>query len=84
MNAVDELLHRELAELFRYLAVGEDELIAGARAIVLTGHGPAFSAGVTCHGFHSSVHPIASIGCGVKASRSSGISSISSHRSFVR
>ena len=45
MNAVDELLHRELAELFRYLAVGEDELIAGARAIVLTGHGPAFSAG---------------------------------------
>ena len=45
MNAVDELLHRELAELFRYLAVGEDELITGARAIVLTGHGPAFSAG---------------------------------------
>jgi enoyl-CoA hydratase len=45
MNAVDELLHRELAELFRYLAVGEDDLIAGARAIVLTGHGPAFSAG---------------------------------------
>ena len=45
MNAVDELLHRELAELFRYLAVGEGELIAGARAIVLTGNGPAFSAG---------------------------------------
>ncbi|WP_394936028.1 enoyl-CoA hydratase/isomerase family protein [uncultured Ilumatobacter sp.] len=45
MNAVDELLHRELAELFRYLAVGEDELIVGARVIVITGHGPAFSSG---------------------------------------
>ena len=57
MNAVDELLHRELAELFRYLAVGEGELIAGARAIVLTGHGPrVFSRGETCHGSRSSTH----------------------------
>jgi enoyl-CoA hydratase len=45
MNAVDETLHRELAELFRFLATGEDELLVGARAIILTGHGPAFSAG---------------------------------------
>ncbi len=45
MNAVDETLHRELAQLFRYLATGEDELLAGARAIILTGSGPAFSAG---------------------------------------
>ncbi len=45
MNAVDETLHRELAELFRFLAVGTDELLVGARAIVLTGNGRAFSAG---------------------------------------
>lgn len=40
MNAVDEQLHHELWELFRDLAA-ECE----ARAIVLTGSGPAFSAG---------------------------------------
>lgn len=45
MNAVDETLHRELAEVLRFLATGEDELLFGARAIILTGNGPAFSAG---------------------------------------
>ncbi len=40
LNAVDALLHSELARLFRELK-REDE----ARAIVLTGSGPAFSAG---------------------------------------
>jgi len=45
MNAVDESLHRELADLFRFLATGEDEILVGARAIILTGNGPAFSAG---------------------------------------
>ena len=45
MNAVDATLHRDLAELFRFLAAGDDPLVEGSRAIVLTGHGPAFSAG---------------------------------------
>ena len=40
MNAVDEMLHRDLAELFRTLKQEAD-----ARAIVLTGSGRAFSAG---------------------------------------
>jgi enoyl-CoA hydratase len=40
MNAVDETLHRDLADLFRTLKQEAD-----ARAIVLTGSGPAFSAG---------------------------------------
>lgn len=40
MNAVDETLHRDLAELFRLLKQESD-----ARAIVLTGAGRAFSAG---------------------------------------
>ncbi|MCP5044506.1 MAG: enoyl-CoA hydratase/isomerase family protein [bacterium] len=40
LNAVDALLHSELARLFRELK-REDE----ARAVVLTGSGPAFSAG---------------------------------------
>jgi enoyl-CoA hydratase len=40
MNAVDETLHHDLAELFRTLKQEGD-----ARAIVLTGSGPAFSAG---------------------------------------
>jgi enoyl-CoA hydratase len=40
MNAVDATLHREFGEAFRMLKQ-EDE----ARAIVLTGSGPAFSAG---------------------------------------
>jgi enoyl-CoA hydratase len=40
MNAVDALLHDELAELFAGLKRHAD-----ARAIVLTGHGRAFSAG---------------------------------------
>ncbi len=40
LNAVDATLHRELAELFAML-----KLESEARAIVLTGAGPAFSAG---------------------------------------
>jgi enoyl-CoA hydratase len=40
LNAVDAVLHEELAELFRLLR-REDR----ARAVVLTGHGKAFSAG---------------------------------------
>lgn len=40
MNAVDETLHHDLAELFRTLKQESD-----ARAIVLTGSGRAFSAG---------------------------------------
>lgn len=40
MNAVDETLHHDLAELFRTLKQEPD-----ARAIVLTGRGRAFSAG---------------------------------------
>ncbi len=40
VNAVDNLLHGELARLFRDLRREED-----ARAILLTGHGKAFSAG---------------------------------------
>src|SRR6187431_913345 len=40
LNAVDAILHRELAELFAMLKVEGD-----ARAIVLTGSGTAFSAG---------------------------------------
>ncbi len=40
LNAVDETLHRDLAELFRTLKQEPD-----ARAIVLTGSGRAFSAG---------------------------------------
>ncbi len=40
INAVDELLHHDLWELFRLLAAERD-----ARAIVLTGSGTAFSAG---------------------------------------
>lgn len=40
LNAVDAMLHRELAELFALL-----RLEGEARAIVLTGAGPAFSAG---------------------------------------
>ncbi len=45
MNAVDETMHRELAEVFSMLAIGTDEVVDGARAIILTGSGPAFSAG---------------------------------------
>ena len=40
MNAVDELLHEEFAELFSQL-----RRTGNSRAIVLTGHGKAFSAG---------------------------------------
>jgi len=40
LNTVDGLMHEELARLFRELK-REDE----ARAILLTGRGPAFSAG---------------------------------------
>ncbi|RIL00807.1 MAG: enoyl-CoA hydratase [Proteobacteria bacterium] len=40
LNAVDELLHRELARLFRDLKQER-----GARAVLLTGQGKAFSAG---------------------------------------
>ena len=40
LNAVDALLHGELARLFRELK-REDE----ARAVLLTGRGPAFRAG---------------------------------------
>lgn len=40
MNAVDEALHHDLAELFRMLKQESD-----ARAVVLTGSGRAFSAG---------------------------------------
>ena len=40
LNAVDDLLHREFARLFRELKQ-EDE----ARAVLLTGAGRAFSAG---------------------------------------
>ncbi len=40
MNAVDEALHHDLAELFRTLKQESD-----ARAIILTGRGQAFSAG---------------------------------------
>lgn len=46
LNAVDEVLHRELARLFRELK-REDE----ARAVVLTGNGEAFSAGGDFHWF---------------------------------
>lgn len=45
MNAVDERLHREFAELFRLLKAGEDALVRDARAVVLVGSGRAFSAG---------------------------------------
>ncbi|MDP6978451.1 MAG: enoyl-CoA hydratase-related protein [Myxococcota bacterium] len=40
LNAVDAVLHAELAQLFRELKCEEE-----ARAIVITGSGPAFSAG---------------------------------------
>ena len=40
LNAVDDLLHREFARLFRELKREDD-----ARAVLLTGAGPAFSAG---------------------------------------
>jgi enoyl-CoA hydratase len=45
MNAVDARLHRDFAELFALLKRGDDAVVAGARAIVLTGSGRAFSAG---------------------------------------
>lgn len=45
LNAVDERMHRELGALFRHLKHGADETLSGARAIVLTGSGCAFSAG---------------------------------------
>ena len=45
MNAVDEQLHHDFGELFRMLKMADDELLVGARVIVLTGSGRAFSAG---------------------------------------
>ena len=45
MNAVDAQLHRDFGELFRMLKMADGELLDGARAIVLTGSGRAFSAG---------------------------------------
>lgn len=39
-NAVDETLHHDLGALFRWL-----KRVDGARAVVLTGHGPSFSVG---------------------------------------
>ena len=45
LNAVDALLHREFADLFSLLKRGNDPIAADVRAIILTGSGPAFSAG---------------------------------------
>lgn len=45
MNAVDALLHRDFADLFSMLKRGNDALVRDVRAVVLTGQGPAFSAG---------------------------------------
>ena len=45
MNAVDAQLHHDFGELFRMLKMADGELLDGARVIVLTGSGRAFSAG---------------------------------------
>lgn len=45
MNAVDALLHRDFADLFSMLKRGNDALVRDVRSVVLTGRGPAFSAG---------------------------------------
>jgi enoyl-CoA hydratase/carnithine racemase len=45
MNAVDARLHHEFGELFRMLKQEGDDIVRGARAVVLTGAGKAFSAG---------------------------------------
>ena len=45
LNAVDGRLHRDFANLFNLLKRGNDDIVRDARAIVLAGNGPAFSAG---------------------------------------
>jgi enoyl-CoA hydratase len=45
MNAVDATLHHDFGELFRLLKQGDADVVDGARVVLLTGSGRAFSAG---------------------------------------